>query len=69
MELSPPLRSRETVVNALAQVQVQLAAARSAADRLTGQFHAMGDPDGLRASAESLQSQTGQLQDCLLYTS
>ena len=63
MELSPPLRSRETVVNALAQVQVQLAAARSAADRLTGQFHAMGDPDGLRASVESLQSQTGQLQE------
>ena len=63
MELSPPLRSRETVVNALAQAQVQLAAARSAADRLTGQFHAMGDPDGLRASAESLQSQTGQLQE------
>ena len=31
--------------------------------RLTGQFHAMGDPDGLRASAESLQSQTGQLQE------
>ena len=63
MELSPPLRSRETVVNALAQVQVQLAAARSAADRLTGQLHAMGDPDGLRASAESLQSQIGQLQE------
>ena len=63
MELSPPLRSRETVVDALAQVQVQLAAARSATDRLTGQLHAMGDPDGLRASAESLQSQTGQLQE------
>ena len=31
MELSPPLRSRETVVDALAQAQVQLAAARSAA--------------------------------------
>ena len=63
MESTPPLRSRETVANALAQVQVQLAAARSATDRLTGQLHAMGDPDGLRASAESLQSQTGQLQE------
>ena len=63
MELSPPLRSRETVADALAQAQVQLAAARSATDRLTGQLHAMGDPDGLRASAESLQSQTGQLQE------
>lgn len=63
MESTPPLRSRETVADALAQAQVQLAAARSAADRLTGQLHAMGDPDGLRASAESLQSQTGQLQE------
>ena len=63
MESTPPLRSRETVADALAQAQVQLAAARSAADRLTGQFHAMGDPDGLRASVESLQSQTGQLQE------
>jgi len=63
MELSPPLRSRETVADALAQAQIQLAAARSATDRLTGQLHAMGDPDGLRASAESLQSQIGQLQE------
>ena len=63
MESTPPLRSRETVADALAQAQVQLAAARSATDRLTGQLHAMGDPDGLRASAESLQSQTGQLQE------
>ena len=63
MESTPPLRSRETIADALAQAQVQLAAARSATDRLTGQLHAMGDPDGLRASAESLQSQTGQLQE------
>ena len=63
MESTPPLRSRETVTDALAQAQVQLAAARSATDRLTGQLHAMGDPDGLRASAESLQSQIGQLQE------
>ena len=63
MQSTPPLRSRETVTDALAQAQVQLAAARSATDRLTGQLHAMGDPDGLRASAESLQSQTGQLQE------
>ena len=63
MESTPPLRSRETVADALAQAQVQLAAARSATDRLTGQLHAMGDPDGLRAFAESLQSQTSQLQE------
>jgi len=63
MELSPPLRSRETVADALAQAQVQLAAAHSATDRLTGQLHAMGDPDGLRAAAESLRGQIGQLQE------
>ncbi len=63
MELSPPLRSRETVSDLLAQAQVQLATARSATDRLAGQLHAMGDPDELRASAESLQTQISQLQE------
>ena len=63
MELSPPLRSRETVSDSLAQAQVQLATARSATDRLAGQLHAMGDPDELRASAESLQAQISQLQE------
>ena len=63
MELSPPLRSRETVSDSLAQAQVQLATARSATDRLAGQLHAMGDPDELRASAESLQAQINQLQE------
>lgn len=62
-ELSPPLRSRETVSDSLAQAQVQLATARSATDRLAGQLHAMGDPDELRASAESLQAQISQLQE------
>lgn len=63
VELSPPLRSRETVSDSLAQAQVQLATARSATDRLAGQLHAMGDPDELRASAESLQAQISQLQE------
>ena len=63
MELSPPLRSRETVSDSLAQAQVQLATACSATDRLAGQLHAMGDPDELRASAESLQAQISQLQE------
>ena len=63
MELSPPLRSRETVSDSLAQAQIQLATARSATDRLAGQLHAMGDPDELRASAESLQAQISQLQE------
>ena len=63
MELSPPLRSRDTVSDSLAQAQVQLATAHSATDRLAGQLHAMGDPDELRASAESLQAQISQLQE------
>ena len=63
VEPAPPLRSRETVADALAQARLQLAEARSATDRLTGQLHAMGDPDGLRASAESLQGQIGQFQE------
>lgn len=58
----PPARSREAVSAALSQAQAQLAAARSAADRLSGQLHAMGDPDLLRSSAEDLQSQITQLQ-------
>ena len=58
----PPARSREAVSAALAQAQAQLAAAQSAADRLSGQLHAMGDPDLLRSSAEDLQSQITQLQ-------
>ena len=59
----PPARSREEMSAALAQAQVQLAAARSAADRLSGQLHAMGEPDVLQATAESLQSQITQLQE------
>lgn len=58
----PPARSREAVSAALAQAQAQLAAAQSAADRLSGQLHAMGNPDLLRSSAEDLQSQITQLQ-------
>lgn len=59
----PPVRNRGEVSAALAQAQVQLAAARSAADRLSGQLHAMGEPDVLQATAESLQSQITQLQE------
>ena len=59
----PPVRNRGEVSAALAQAQVQLAAARSSADRLSGQLHAMGEPDVLQATAESLQSQITQLQE------
>ena len=60
---APPVRNRGEVSAALAQAQVQLAAARSSADRLSGQLHAMGEPDVLQATAESLQSQITQLQE------
>ena len=59
----PPARSREEMSAALAQAQARLAAVRSAADRLSGQLHAMGEPDVLQATAESLQSQITQLQE------
>ena len=41
---APPERSREAVTAQLEQVRGQLAAARSAADQLTGRLHAVGDP-------------------------
>lgn len=59
----PPVRNRGEVSAALAQAQVQLAAARSSADRLSGQLHAMGEPDVLQATAENLQSRITQLQE------
>ena len=61
-EPKPPARSREAVSAALSQAQTQLAAARSTTDRLSGQLHAMGEPDVLQATAETIQSQITQLQ-------
>ena len=58
----PPARSREAVIAELEQVRVNLAAARSAADRLTGQLHAKGDPAVLKSSAQHLQEQIAALE-------
>lgn len=62
-EPEQPARSRETVTAELARAQVQLAAARSAADQLSGQLSAMGNPADLQSAAQDLQSRIGRLQE------
>lgn len=59
----PPARCRETVTAELAQAQAKLAAARSAADRLSGRLQAMGDPAVLQAGAEDLQNRITRTQE------
>ncbi len=61
-ELTSPARSREAVTGELAQVRADLAAARSAADRLSGQLHAKGDPAVLQSSAQHLREQIAALE-------
>ena len=58
----PPVRSREAVTSELADIQANLAAARSAADRLTGQLHAVGDPAVLRSEAARLEEEIAALE-------
>ena len=58
----PPERSREAVSAELAQVQAGLASARSAADRLSGQLNAMGDPVVLSSAAERMQEELAGLE-------
>ena len=58
----PPARSREAVSAELASVRADLAAARSAADRLTGQLHAVGDPVVLRSEAARLEEEIAALE-------
>ena len=58
----PPARSREAVTAELAAVQADLSAARSAADRLTGQLHAIGDPVVLRSEAARLEEEIAALE-------
>ena len=60
--LTPPLRSREEVTAELSKTQAALAAARSSADRLSGQLTAMGDPAVLLSSAERLKDQLSGLE-------
>lgn len=61
--LAPPARSREAVSAQLAQVQSDLAAARSAADRLSGQLHALGDPVVLQSSIQAMEEQKEELEN------
>ena len=61
-ELTPPDRSREAVTGELMQVRANLASARSAADRLSGQLHAKGDPTVLQSSAQHLREQIATLE-------
>lgn len=59
---TPPARSREAVTLDLESTRATLSAARSAADRLAGQLHAMGDPVVLRSSAGHLERQINDLE-------
>ena len=58
----PPARSREAVTAELAAVRADLTAARSAADRLTGQLHAVGDPAVLHSEAARLEEEISALE-------
>lgn len=61
-EVEKPVRSRDVVAAQLDEARSRLAALHSAADRLSGQLHAMGDPSLLLASAENIQARITQLQ-------
>ena len=62
VDAPPPPRPRETVETELAQVQTELAAARSAADQLAGQCLAAGDPAVLASSAALTRRQIQTLE-------
>ena len=57
-----PAHSRKEVEAALEEARARLETARSASDRLTGQLHAAGDPDALRADADRLEAQISTLE-------
>ena len=59
---APPARSRDAVRADLAAAQSALAAARSSADRLAGQLHALGDGAVLRSTADSLLERKSALE-------
>ena len=59
---APPEQSRETLNAALLSVKAELAAAQSAADRLTGQIAALGGRAALEAQAEQISGQIEALE-------
>lgn len=58
----PPRRDRAAVLAEQARVRAELAAARSAADRLAGQIHAVGDPAVLQSTAAHLEDELQRLE-------
>lgn len=59
---APPVRNREAVTAELEGTREALAAAKSAADRLTGRLHAVGDPAVLASVREEQLAQKDQLE-------
>lgn len=59
---APPARNREAVTAELEGTREALAAAKSAADRLTGRLHAVGDPAVLASVREEQLAQKEQLE-------
>ncbi|SFQ18076.1 AAA domain-containing protein [Oscillibacter sp. PC13] len=59
---SPPDRSREATAAQLDETRFALSASRSAADRLAGQLHALGDPVVLRSQVSRLNEQKDALE-------
>ena len=58
----PPARSRTIVETQLEATKANLSVVRSAADRLTGQLHALGDPLELRSAEARLTEQIAALE-------
>lgn len=60
--MAPPARERSTVAGELTEVRGELAALRSASDRLDGLLQAAGDPVVLQSSAGQLRQQISALE-------
>ena len=60
--ITPPERSRSELESALQEANLRLAAARTAADHLSGQISALGDRAALEAQSEQLSVQIETLE-------
>ena len=60
---SPPTGDRAQIARQLDQIRFSLAAARSAADHLSGRLHAMGDPAVLESSIAAAEQTHRQLEE------
>lgn len=63
LDALPPTRSLDTVSAELDAVRAELASARSAADRLSGQLQAIGDPTVMQSTAAQLEEERLRLED------